>query len=319
MSSQTANGKAFEYAIIDRLQAQLSETGSTVIQVDSEPLATAKEYFAQASPKQQQDCLQGAAVGVQHLIGLEPHLQISSAIELQIQGSNTGIQGDPRDVIISNREKNWEIGISCKNNHSDLKHSRLSPTIDFGQQWVGVPVSLLYWATVSPIFQQIADISQTGLSKWEQWRSQKGGGHEHKNQAFVIPILKAFESELKLLCLDPLVPSNLVKYIVGIKDFYQIMNFPSRKSSKIVAFNLYGKLSNSVEGRRERSRIPITKTPTSLISTVLRNTTLEVFFDQGWNLKFRLHTASSKIETSLKFAVGLCSTPTSAYVHTQFW
>jgi hypothetical protein len=35
----------------------------------------------------------------------------------------------------------WEIGVSAKNNHNAVKHSRLSSDIDFGK-WLNIKVDL---------------------------------------------------------------------------------------------------------------------------------------------------------------------------------
>jgi hypothetical protein len=322
MSSQTANGKAFEYAIIQQLQTQLTHHGFTVEQADSEPLTTAKNHFEAVSEQRQHNFLVGAGMGVEHVMTLEPHLQAPlGKLRIQLQSASTGVEGDPRDVIVSSQEGDWEMGISCKHNHSDLKHSRLSTTIDFGDQWMDIPVSEAYWLGVKPIFEQLLALKQSNITRWEEWQPQhtKTTRDQLKNQTFVIPVLQAFDAELQRLCKMPTVSSALITYIVGIKDYYQIMNYPTKKMAKVIAFNLHGKLGAPAAHNRERARVQKTKLPNSLISTVIRNTTLEVYFDQGWNLKFRLHTASSRIEPSLKFAVGLCSTPTSAYVHSQRW
>jgi hypothetical protein len=321
MSSQTSNGKAFEYAIIQQLQTQLTQGGFTVEQVDSEPLATARTHFEAVSEQKQRNCLVGAGLGVKHVITLEPHLQTAGKVRIELQSASTGIEGDPRDVILSSQDVAWEMGISCKHNHSDLKHSRLSATIDFGHQWMGTPASEVYWLGVKPIFEQLLALKQSNISRWEEWQPQqtKTARDQLKNQAFVIPVLQAFDAELQRLCTMSTIPAALIKYLVGIKDYYQIMSYPTQKTAKVIAFNLHGTLGMPLANHRERARVQKTKLPNSLISTVFKKTTLVVYFDQGWNLKFRLHTASSRIEPSLKFAVGLCSTPTSAYVHSQRW
>ncbi|MBQ2189647.1 MAG: HaeIII family restriction endonuclease [Paludibacteraceae bacterium] len=44
-------------------------------------------------------------------------------------------------------------GIQVKNGKAfDVKHSRLGRTLDFGEQWVGVPCSQQYWDDIKPIF-----------------------------------------------------------------------------------------------------------------------------------------------------------------------
>ena len=44
-------------------------------------------------------------------------------------------------------------------------------------------------------------------------------------------------------------------------------------------------------------------------------TTLNVILDEGWQLSFRIHNASSKIENSLKFDIQLVSNPDSLFTN----
>ncbi len=66
-----------------------------------------------------------------HIMNLEP--MISSGSVIEIQPDYRGKDGDVRDVINARTDDSWEIGFSAKNNHKALKHSRLSPNIDFGK------------------------------------------------------------------------------------------------------------------------------------------------------------------------------------------
>lgn len=321
MGSQTQSGKAFEYAIVDRLEYLLSDQ-KILIRKD-EQFLTAKKHYDSLDKINQKDCLQGALSGVQHLIELEPKISDQSLKEdclgIYIQSSSTGTYGDPRDVTIVRQSQNWEVGISCKNNHNDLKHSRLSPKIDFGKDWINHPVSNQYWQDIKPTFLKIQKLKEQGFLVWQDWLSTQCQDNLNKNDLFVVPILDSFDKELKKLCAITGVPAKIVRYLVGIKDFYQVVNVPGQNHTKILAFNLYDTLNFPVWKNKKSIKVPVTKLPENLISTFRKGTTLEVYFDQGWSFKFRLHTASSKIETSLKFAVGLFGIPTSAYTNTCFW
>lgn len=54
-------------------------------------------------------------------------------LELEILSDDKGKLGDVRDVLAIRLLQKWEIGVSAKNNHKAVKHSRLSNTIDFGE------------------------------------------------------------------------------------------------------------------------------------------------------------------------------------------
>ena len=89
---------------------------------------------------------------------LEPQLWNPNGNEplyLSIQADSAGMRGDVRDVVCLRKQNGWEIGFSCKHNHHAVKHSRLSDTIDFGKEWVGVPCSKEYFDTVVPLFSEL--------------------------------------------------------------------------------------------------------------------------------------------------------------------
>jgi len=62
-------------------------------------------------------------------------------LQLIIPTDDRGREGDVRDIIIVRSEIGWEIGISVKNNHSAVKHPRLSSVLDFGEKWFGIKCS----------------------------------------------------------------------------------------------------------------------------------------------------------------------------------
>ena len=81
---------------------------------------------------------------------------------LNFQNDEVGFEGDVRDIVIS--RKNFEIGLSIKHNHDAIKHSRLSPNIDFGAEWFENPCSKNYWQTVNPIFDRLKILKAQNLN-----------------------------------------------------------------------------------------------------------------------------------------------------------
>ena len=61
------------------------------------------------------------------------------ANKLYLPSSMQGKYGDVRDIILFTKN-NEEIGFSIKNRHKAVKHSRLSANIDFGKEWLGIPL-----------------------------------------------------------------------------------------------------------------------------------------------------------------------------------
>jgi len=53
---------------------------------------------------------------------------------LEIVSDLQGQSGDVRDVLAIRSLQKWEIGVSAKNNHRAVKHSRLSNDINFGEK-----------------------------------------------------------------------------------------------------------------------------------------------------------------------------------------
>lgn len=79
-----------------------------------------------------------ASFAVNFLLDMEPRLSNGindkDILQLEIVSDREGQSGDVRDVLAIRSSQNWEIGISAKNNHRAVKHSRLSNNINFGEK-----------------------------------------------------------------------------------------------------------------------------------------------------------------------------------------
>ena len=91
------------------------------------------------------------------LLDIEPRLtngiDSKDILQLEIVSDKAGQSGDVRDVLAIRSLQKWEIGISAKNNHRAVKHSRLSNDIDFGLKWLNVPCSADYFNDIKPVFE----------------------------------------------------------------------------------------------------------------------------------------------------------------------
>jgi hypothetical protein len=205
----------------------------------------------------------------------------------------------------------WEIGVSAKNNHRAVKHSRLSKDIDFGQKWLGIPNSETYFSEIMPIFTFLEE--KRNMDKSTKWSSIS-----NKSDKVYVPILNAFKKELeKLNDENPeIVPGKLVKYLIGNNDFYKIIK--GKKKIEIHAFNLYGSLNQSLGTNKPKGKVTKVKLPDRLIEIVFKKnskTTLLITLNEGWQFSCRIHSAKSNIETSLKFDINLVSTPHSLFTN----
>lgn len=319
---QTANGKAFEYACVEALQKALKGCGGIVIE-SSPQLDTAKGLYDSAENKMR-ECLDKAAnAAVRVVKRLEPQLWNPNGNEplyLSIQADSAGMKGDVRDVVCLRKQNGWEIGFSCKHNHHAVKHSRLSDTIDFGKEWVGVPCSKAYFDVVVPLFTELRkyrdDSKEAGSPMlWEEI--------EDKSEHYYKPLLEAFMKELKRIADENKgIPEALIRYLLGRNDFYKVITDDKSRTTRVEAINIAGTLNCNSGGEKAIARVPVLKMPTRFYHIGFKqnsDNTIEVICDEGWQISMRIHNASSRVEPSLKFDVQLISFPSSVYAQVEPW
>ncbi|REG78404.1 HaeIII restriction endonuclease [Pricia antarctica] len=317
MANQTINGKAFEYALLLEFYERLKIITSVSI-TENEPYQNAKGCFESFIEDEQDTFRITASAAINFLIDIEPRLSNginkNDILVLEIVSDQAGQTGDVRDVLVIRSLQKWEIGISAKNNHRAVKHSRLSLNIDFGEKWLGVPCSQNYFAEIKPIFDMLANLK--AKDKSTKWTSI-----ENMHEVVYVPILNAFRKELlRLDKANPnIVAENLVQYLIGNEDFYKVIK--GNKKVEIQAYNLKGTLNLPFESVKPKAKIPKLKLPTRLIEIVYQDnstTTLLVSLNEGWQISFRIHNASSRIEPSLKFDINLVSAPHTLFTNHIF-
>ncbi len=280
MVKQVTNGHAYEYAIATAFNEAL-ECG---IEMDNNE-RVAESAFKRVEPALRDYITQSASDVVRFLIQRDKRLDTAKSIVLL--GSSSGQHGDVRDIVI--RCSDGQIGISAKHNHYAVKHPRISDSIDFGRLWGSHPVSSRYKATIKPIFDDLRERAKNE----ENFRDIPS-----KIQKVYGPILNAFEDELRRLCEDygKEFISRFFQYMIGRYDFYKAVCDYHAKQSVIESVNINGTLAWG-----SKWNIP------SRIESIKRvrnsSSTLMVIFEGGWQIKFRLHNASSRVEPSLKFDV----------------
>lgn len=302
------NGKAFEYALADALNKYIQPKNGLII--DS-AYDVAKQAYDSRLVKHQREFTIAAKVAVQHIASLEPNFLNASDIVIKIQDDKAGQHGDVRDVIITRHGTEWVIGLSAKNHHKAVKHSRLSDTIDFGTKWVGVPCSVHYMDAVREMFGRVRELKEKGVVYWRDVDNQK--------QILYCQLLIVFKDELcQLANKDPSVPTNLMLYLLGKHDFYKIIKH--RGTVEIRAYNRTESLNKPYRGHKAPHKISKTKMPTKLIDVAIEgNNRLQAVFDGGWSVSFRIHNAESKITPSLKLDIQLVGEPSNLYNHTTKW
>jgi len=315
-SKQMTTGKAFEYALLISFEEKLKdETNLEVIQ--NSAFYVAKNCFDSVSKNEQSEYLLSASFAVNFLIDIEPRLSNdiskNDILQLEILSDNHGKSGDVRDVLAIRALQKWEIGVSAKNNHIAVKHSRLSSKIDFGEKWLGIKNSKEYFDKINPIFNNLEKIRKESGAK-KKW-IELGDYHT----SIYVPILKAFITELQnLYKIEPQkVASSLVSYLVGNKDFYKVIK--RKNSVEIQAYNLNGTLNLPFQDIQPKYQTPKIPLPTEIIDIDFKinsYTTVIVTMNNEWTLSFRIHNASSRVESSLKFDINLLKSPKKLFKNT---
>ena len=210
--------------------------------------------------------------------------RVGDVAALRIQGDGKGQLGDVRDIVLVDQGRQ-EIGISAKHHHMALKHSRLSDKIDFGSKWYGVDCSNEYWRRVNPVFERLRE------SPYAEWSNLPD-----KVVQYYHPILDAFIDEVR----QHARPAELLRYVVGRYDFYKTVK--RNGEIKLQSFNANGTLDWG-------DRLPMPTRVIEFMRVEHRLGVAELIMDQGWQVSFRIHNASSKIEPSLKFDIQLVGQP----------
>ena len=312
MSSHSNNrGRAYEYALLLTLKREISKTRSVNIIENSSYFAAKNAWDIIEIPLKETYRI-SAEHGVTALFDFEPLIleDGKDTLELKIQSDSEGKSGDVRDILIIRRGIMWEIGLSVKHNHFAVKHSRLSKNIDFGEKWFGIRCSDQYWNDVEPIFNKL-ETEKSNNRKWSQLLSKENDVYVPLLQAFVNELMRSYKKYGKK------VPKKMVEYLLGKFDFYKIICIDGKRTTQIQAFNLRGTLNN-----KAAVKIPISVLPTRIISADFKpdsKNTIELYLDNGWQFGFRIHNASTFVETSLKFDVQIIGMPATIISVNCIW
>ncbi|MFQ5661674.1 MAG: HaeIII family restriction endonuclease [Candidatus Paceibacteria bacterium] len=315
-SKQMITGKSFEYALLIQFEEKLKNKTNLEV-IKNSAFEIAEDCFNKVSDTDQSEYLLSASFAVNFLMDIEPRLSNDigkeDILQLEILTDHSGKSGDVRDVLAIRAVQKWEIGVSAKNNHEAVKHSRLSAGIDFGEKWFGINVSEEYFNTITPIFQNLKKIREESSAQ-KKW-SELGDYHT----SIYVPILNAFAKELKKLYEEAptKVAKNLIAYLVGNKDFYKVIK--SKNNIEIHAYNLNGTLNLPFEDIEPKYKIPKVELPTEILGINFKEdnkTTIIVTLNNNWALSFRIHNASSRVEPSLKFDINLLDSPKNLFKNT---
>ena len=304
-SASNDQGRAYEYICLITLAEEINKFRLAVINKNSSYEA-AQNAWNNIDSRLKEILTESAKAAVLTIFDLEPLIieDDNDQLDLKIQKDSEGEIGDVRDILIIRRNIHWEIGLSVKHNHFAVKHSRLSPKIDFGKKWFGVECSNQYWNSVNVVFDYLKECKNQNL-KWSEL--------DDKENDVYVPILNAFVDEIKLSnSQHPELPRKMVEYLLGEFDFYKIISIDNKKLTQIQTYNLRGTLNKPSTTTEAKIKVPISTLPTRIVSLDFKpnsKNTVELYMDNGWQFSFRIHNASTKVETSLKFDVQIIGMP----------
>lgn len=288
---QTESGKAFEYLLAVEFSDFLK-----IPFLDSSEKNLGQTYYNRMDEKEQYKIERACDEASTFLICHDERFKKATSVYLQ--PDKAGKEGDVRDLVFK-LKGGGEIGISSKNRHDAVKHSRLSDLIDFGKEWADYPCSSTYMKKVKAIFADLREKREQGVLFRDI---------PDKANRYYLPTLMAFEDELRRLCEDfgQRFTMRMFQYLLGKQDFYKVIKENGHVA--IQSFNIQGSLE---WGKKW-------KTP-ARVETINRkrgsNNTIIVSFDGGWQLSFRVHNADKIATPSLKFDIKFIGLPQSVARH----
>ena len=307
MSVKSNNqGRAYEFACLNTLHEEISKYRVSKIEKNS-TYEAAQRAWNTLEESEKNIYRISALAGTNTILELEPLIldDGEGELELKLQSDDNGEDGDVRDVLIIRKDIEWEIGISVKHNHFAVKHSRLSKGLDFGKKWYGIECSDKYWSDIKPIFNYL-DVEKAKQNLWKDLPNKEDDVYK--------PLLIAFKEELDRQNEFANIAKMLVEYLLGEFDFYKVISIDSKRTTQVQSYNLRGTLNQDGKKRKRSIKLPVASLPTRIVNLEFKpdsNNTLELYLDRGWQFTFRIHNASSKVESSLKFDIQIIGMPTS--------
>lgn len=305
---QVKNGKAFEYSIAYQYFVYLQSKGKSVEMIKNAAYNVARDFYNSFASDRKTEFDIAARQTIETMLKIEPGLLAqknnSDKLFISLQNDAEGAVGDVRDVVFRRIQPSWEIGFSAKNNNDAVKHSRLSRILDFGKEWLNCPCSALYWDDIRPIFSFLRE---------HEGKTFNSLGGEKVTKVYV-PLLSAFRNELmRIYERNDGIPEKLIQYLIGNYSFYKIIKDDSHNLVIVKAFNLNNELNKNWNGVKSQYNIPSINLPTRIVEFDFKvgaeDNTLDMILDGGWEISFRIHNASSKVEQSLKFDIRLLGNP----------
>jgi hypothetical protein len=251
---------------------------------------------------EQEEMLRAASSIINFLSEYEPWLQ-NENIEIE-HVKAVGGATDVSDVRFNGVIQS--VALSLKSNHDAVRHPRVSPTIDIAQQWLGVATDQQYLNEVTGIFNRFTTFCENN-----QFQRFNQLSNEEKRDLLYRPISESFSRLLNRVFNSPQGPEAVayfLHYLIGDRDFYKAKADFKRNELLIEAYDFSGTL-----GPRQRLSMPTRCLEVSVEAGRGLYNYVNIIFDRGWEVKMRLHSARTLIESSLKWDVHFVGTPRDAW------
>ena len=114
----------------------------------------------------------------------------------------------------------------------------------------------------------------------------------------------------------------MVEYLIGTEDYYKVISRDGKHMTVIRTFNLHGTLNKPGKATVSAISVPIVELPTEIVALKFKTestNTIEMYLNNGWQLSFRIHNASTKVEPSLKFDVQFIGMPVTVQTFECKW
>mgnify|MGYP004577174107 FL=1 len=316
MSSKSNDqGRAYEFACLMELEEAIKQYRPVKV-LHNSSYEAAKYHHLMLSEDDKSKFHTSAKAMISAIFDCEPMVieDTDDVLELFIQKDEAGKAGDVRDIIIARSTMQWEIGLSIKHNHFAVKHSRLSPTIDFANKWFGYECSKEYWDAVKPVFDYLAECKRSNM-KFNDLSDKEHDVYE--------PIVTAFIEEVKKQsALHSDVPQKMVEYLLSKFDFYKVISIDAQRLTQIQAYNTHGDLSKATAKKKPTIFVPKVSLPTRIVSIDFKpgsTHTAELYMNNGWTFSFRIHNAETMAAPTLKFDVQIEGMPTEILTINCIW
>ncbi len=267
-------GRAFEYCIvkeIKKLAKSCKSLGSTESNQDRD-----KKKFENLTDEDQSSLLLGA-YQIGEWVNKEFFID-KNDISIERLPDSDAKKGDVTDIRV--RIKDQIINLSIKHNHNALKHQRPLSAV----QWCGVAkktnADKIHREGVKEIVKDFLKSASKLNKKATTFKELKDKKRDFIDKKLYKPVCEHVSKTIIKICKDPLQVKKLFTFLTGSTDYYKIV-----LNSAGVSIYMFSEL------------IP----PDQVKVSITRNSYINLLFSNGWEIAMRLHTASSKLGSSLKF------------------